>query len=99
MVRADSLRLRSTPMAKRASRVRAVGGRLGVSPLPIVHLISALSASCTNSNFQVSRPRKNGSVGLYYSQVDGFVVTLWVVGNLPLQEPVIIKSVGKAPQR
>lgn len=53
----------------------------------------------TLSSFQVSRPGKNGSVGLYYSQRDGFVVTLWVVGNLPLQEPVIIKSVGKAPSR
>jgi hypothetical protein len=51
----------------------------------------------TLSNYQVSRPGKNGSVGLYYSQSDGSVVTLWVVGTLPLQEPVIIKSVGKAP--
>lgn len=51
----------------------------------------------TLSNYQVSRPGKNGSVGLYYSQSGGSVVTLWVVGTLPLQEPVIIKSVGKAP--
>ena len=86
-------------MGKRGNHAHAVGDRLGVLPSVIVHRTSVLSASCTNSNFQVSRPGKNGSVGLYYSQSDGFVVTLWVVGNLPLQEPVIIKSVGKAPQR
>jgi hypothetical protein len=49
----------------------------------------------TLSNFFVSRPGRNGGTGLYALMKDGSTVTVWVAHGLPLQSPIIVKSVAR----
>lgn len=43
-------------------------------------------------NYSMTYPSDNGGTTLFALLNDGSSVRLWVVGGLPLEEPVIIKS-------
>lgn len=53
----------------------------------------------TLSNFHTSRPGSDGSTGLYAIARDESTLVVWIVGGIPLREPVVIKSVGKERKR
>ena len=44
-------------------------------------------------NYSTTYPADNSGTTLFGVLADGSTVRLWVAGGLPLQEPVIIKSV------
>jgi len=46
-------------------------------------------------NHLVSRPGRDGGTGLYALMGDGSTVIVWVTQGLPLQSPVIVKSVAR----
>jgi hypothetical protein len=49
----------------------------------------------TLRNFHITVPGNNGGTGLFAHMPNGDTVILWIVGELPLIEPVIIKTTVK----
>lgn len=47
----------------------------------------------TLRNFHMTFPGENDGIGLIARLPQGDTVILWIVGKLPLEEPVIIKTV------
>ena len=61
----------------------------------IERMVSEEDIFFTISHYLVSRPGRNGSTGLYALMKDGSTVIVWVAQGLPLQSPVIVKSVAR----
>ena len=53
----------------------------------------------TLRNYIMSRPGRDGGTGLYALMGDGSTIIVWVTQRLPLQSPVIVKSVAREGQK
>ena len=49
----------------------------------------------TLGNYFISRPGRNGGPGFYALMKDGSIVAVWVAQELPLTNPIIVKSVAR----
>jgi hypothetical protein len=47
----------------------------------------------TLNNFHMTLPGRDNGIGLFARVPQGDIVIVWIVGSLPLIEPVIIKTV------
>jgi hypothetical protein len=47
----------------------------------------------TINNFHMTLPGHDNGIGLFASVPQGDTVIVWIAGSLPLEEPVIVKTV------